>query len=395
MRTGSFPCVALLCALSAMFGGVAPGRALAQGDWPTKPVMIAPEALKTLGINTAAARSGAIAPHIDAQAYIAADERRISRIHPVGAGRVREVLVSPGQIVRRGEALLTYDDFSLSDEKQKLLGAQAALQQAEALEQDAALAWKRASALRGGVVSAGEAERRKARLADARAMVAQRRSMVQNETERMARFSSPTQRAQGIVSSVISPVDGVVLRINVTVGGDVSNATVAPVEVDDLSTVWIVSQVSEADAARLSVGDRQETRVATGRKAIESKVDLIEGGVDPGTRRVLVRSLVKNGDRSLRAGMLVRTRLFVAGTVTGQIVPSSALQMMGALPCVFVRTAPDSYEARHVEVGPSLNGEVVIASGLKTGDVVVTDGSFVMKSQALLNPPADAAASSQ
>ncbi|MCH4021983.1 MAG: efflux RND transporter periplasmic adaptor subunit [Acetobacter sp.] len=360
---------------------------LAAEVWPSEPVMIAPEAFKSENISAAIVRKGSLAPHIDVQAYISADLRRVHRIRPVGSGRVREVMVTPGDIVHKGQILLVYDNFSLSDEKQRLLTAEAALRQAKATEREAVLAEHRASVLRGGVVSAGEVERRRARLQDARSLVAQQEATLQNARERMARFTSTTEKTSGIVSSVVSPVDGIVRSVNIVAGEDLVNGPAAPVEVDDLSHVWVISQVPDREASLLDVGDMQHTWVgAIDGNPVVSHVDVIEGGVDPGTRRVLARSLIPNPEDMLRPGKLVRSRIFAGQAVSGVIVPSSALQTIDGKDCVFVRVGPEKWAARQVTTGPSQDGKTVITEGLKDGETIIVTGSYVLKSQALLKP---------
>ncbi|RUT25824.1 efflux RND transporter periplasmic adaptor subunit [Asaia sp. W19] len=364
-------------------------RAYAQAAalWPTAPLTIAPEALESEGIHVAIGHKGALPPHVDVPAYIDQDDRKSARLHPVGQGRVQSVLVTPGEVVKKGQVLFTYDDFSLSDERQRLLSAEAALQQARALRDDASLSYDRARSLQGGAVSQGEAQRRYSRLRDAQGTVKRSEALVQNERERLARFTSSAERADGLHSSVISPIDGIVNKIIVSVGEEVSNRAAAAVEIDDLSHVWVVSQVGEQQATRLSRGGRQLTWPTPDSRPIESRIDLIEGSVDPMTRHVLVRSLVDNSQRLLRPEMLVKSRLFSTSTVSGVLIPQAAIQTIGNQSCVFVRLGESHYEARKVSVGPELDGTIVVTSGLKPGETVVTDGSFVLKSQALLSPP--------
>lgn len=361
--------------------------ALAASGWPDHPIAISREALKREAIHVAVAKAGALPPHIDVPAYIDQDDRRSARIHPVGQGRVQSVLVTPGEIVKRGQVLFTYDDFSLSDERQRLLSAEAALQQQKALRDDARLSYHRARTLQGGAVSRGEAQRRLSRLRDAEGAVKRSEALVQNERERLARFSSSSERTQGLHSAVISPIDGIVDKITVSVGEEVSNRSKAAVEIDNLSHVWVVSQVGEQQAAHLTRGGRQLTWPAPDVAPIESRIELIEGSVDPMTRHVLVRSLVANRHGQLRPEMLVKTRLFSSRKVSGAIVPDTAIQTIGSQDCVFVRRDETHYEARKIVKGPDLDGEIVITEGLKPGETVVTDGSFVLKSQALLTPP--------
>ncbi|WP_025885554.1 efflux RND transporter periplasmic adaptor subunit [Asaia prunellae] len=357
-------------------------------NWPNQPIVIAKEALRSEAIHTAKSEPGALPPHIDVPAYIDQDDRRSARIHPVGQGRVQTVLVTPGELVKKGQVLFTYDDFSLSDAHQRLLSAEASLQQAKALRDDARLAYERGRALQGGAVSQGEAQRRYSRLRETQGTVERSQAIVQNERERLARFSSSSERTDGLHSAVISPIDGIVDKITVGVGEEVSNRTAPAVEIDDLSKVWVVSQVGEQQATRLSRGGRQLTWPTPDTQPIASHIDLIEGSVDPMTRHVLVRSLVENEKRQLRPEMLVKTRLFSSDTVKGVLIPEAAIQTIGSEKCVFVRIDDTHYEARKVTIGPDLDGMIVVTKGLHSGENVVTDGSFVLKSQALLTPPA-------
>lgn len=383
IRVRLAPAAMLICCV-AMWPGASSAQTAV--NWPKAPIVIAREALSHEGIRSAVTRAGALPPHVDVPAYIDQDDRRSARIHPVGQGRVQSVLVTPGEIVSKGQVLFTYDDFSLSDAHQRLLSAEAALQQAKALRDDAALSYDRARSLQGGAVSQGEAQRRRSRLQDAEGTVKRSQAIVQNERERLARFSSSSEKTEGLHSSVISPIDGIVNRITVGVGEEVSGRAAPAVEIDDLSHVWVVSQVGEQQATRLSRGGRQLTWAAPDAQPIASHIDLIEGSVDPMTRHVLVRSLVDNSKRQLRPEMLVKTRLFSSEPVHGVILPSAAIQTLGSQPCVFVRLDETHYEARRVTTGPELNGMMIVTSGLKPGETVVTDGSFVLKSQALLAP---------
>ncbi|WP_438382302.1 efflux RND transporter periplasmic adaptor subunit [Asaia sp. BMEF1] len=379
-----FACLRLLVALS-----LSASAAFAQSaaDWPSHPIAIPKDALKTEAIHTAKARAGALPPHIDVPAYIDQDDRRSARIHPVGQGRVQSVLVTPGELVKKGQVLFTYDDFSLSDAHQRLLSAEASLQQAKALRDDARLSYDRGHALQGGAVSQGEAQRRYSRLKETQGTVERSEAIVQNERERLARFSSSSERTEGLHSAVISPIDGIVDKITVGVGEEVSNRAAPAVEIDDLSKVWVVSQVGEQQAVQLSRGGRQLTWPTPDTKPIVSRIDLIEGSVDPMTRHVLVRSLVENAKRQLRPEMLVKTRLFATESVKGTVIPDTAIQTIGSQRCVFVKLDETHYEARKVSIGPDLDGMIVVTKGLEPGETIVTDGSFVLKSQALLAPP--------
>jgi cobalt-zinc-cadmium efflux system membrane fusion protein len=67
------------------------------------------------------------------------------------------------------------------------------------------------------------------------------------------------------------------------------------------------------------------------------------------------------------------------------MVPRAAVQKARGVSMVFVKLAEDLYEARHVTLLPDAGeGELVgIATGLKAGEEVVTDGSFLLKTETL------------
>jgi len=62
-------------------------------------------------------------------------------------------------------------------------------------------------------------------------------------------------------------------------------------------------------------------------------------------------------------------------------VPQSAFQTMEGRSVVFVQTEPGAFVRRMVETGHTFGGFTEVYSGVKAGDVVVTEGSFVLKSE--------------
>jgi cobalt-zinc-cadmium efflux system membrane fusion protein len=348
-------------------------------------VDISDEALQAEDIHTATAVAGSLPRHTDAPAYVAADERRIVRIRPVGDGRVISVAVVPGQIVRKGQPLLTYENFTLRDETFQNTSDEASLRAARAEERNARQLYERGQQLKGGALSVGEVERREEAWRAARALVQEREADARRASEHVRRYSSGMEKVEGGQSIVVSPIDGVVSHVSVVSGQDMTAGGPPPIEVDDLSHVWVVSQVNDVDARSVLVGNRQYTWIVEGEPPLVSRVDAVEGSVDPGTQHVLVRSLLANPANRLKPGMLVRTRLFFRNEVKGMIVPEAAVQTLNGQPVVFVRAAPGRYAVRPVETGPSLDGNIVLLRGVKAGETVVTQGSFVLKSQVILS----------
>jgi membrane fusion protein, heavy metal efflux system len=64
-------------------------------------------------------------------------------------------------------------------------------------------------------------------------------------------------------------------------------------------------------------------------------------------------------------------------------VPEVSVQNLNGNAVVFARRPNSEFEARPVKLGARVDHEVEIVEGLKTGEEVVTDGAFVVKSQFL------------
>jgi cobalt-zinc-cadmium efflux system membrane fusion protein len=62
-------------------------------------------------------------------------------------------------------------------------------------------------------------------------------------------------------------------------------------------------------------------------------------------------------------------------------VPQSAIQTLEGRSTVFVQVEPGVFQRHYVEVGHSFEGFTEILAGIKAGDVVATEGSFVLKSE--------------
>ncbi|MFO0739582.1 MAG: hypothetical protein U0270_27030 [Labilithrix sp.] len=57
--------------------------------------------------------------------------------------------------------------------------------------------------------------------------------------------------------------------------------------------------------------------------------------------------------------------------------------MIDGQPFVFVEHTPGKYEMRPVQRGTSLDGDVEILRGVTAEEIIVVDGSFILKSVAL------------
>jgi multidrug efflux pump subunit AcrA (membrane-fusion protein) len=80
---------------------------------------------------------------------------------------------------------------------------------------------------------------------------------------------------------------------------------------------------------------------------------------------------------------------FSSPSGSGPIVPETAVQSIGERQFVFlpVLNSDGSFQLRAVRLGPAANGYYAVLEGLKTKEEVVTDGSFILKAEAIRQHP--------
>lgn len=156
----------------------------------------------------------------------------------------------------------------------------------------------------------------------------------------------------------------------------------------DISSVYAVASIPESDFAvlpALKSGTVRLIAAAYPGRTFEAKMLYTGASVDPTTRRVRLVAEMPNPDDMLRLGMFVQIRLDSPHTERVLSVPVAALIEIDGKPAVFVPDADvRTFTLRHVTPGRSAAGYQVITSGLSSGDKVVTNGAFTLKSELIL-----------
>lgn len=182
-----------------------------------------------------------------------------------------------------------------------------------------------------------------------------------------------------------APIAGVVLERAAAVGQPVEpSATLF--RLANLSRVWLVVQAAEQDGLRVRAGTPvQVTIQALPGATRPGRVIWIGQSVNPESHTLPLRIELPNPDGQLRPGMTGRARVPLANT-SGRVltVPATALQRLADAWVAFVPRGDDEwhFEVRTVGRGRDLGGAVEILSGLRPGERVVVDGSFVLKAEA-------------
>jgi membrane fusion protein (multidrug efflux system) len=179
---------------------------------------------------------------------------------------------------------------------------------------------------------------------------------------------------------VRAPFPGVVGLRNVSVGALVEPGDLITT-LDDDSVMKLDFSVAAVYLGMLVPGlpVTATTQAWEGRR-FKGRVKSIDSRVDPVTRSIVVRALVPNPDHALRPGMLMQVELLNRRR-KAIVIPEECLVPQGRQQFVFVvdPAQDNTVERREVRIGTRRPGEVEIVDGLKTGELVITDGTIKVR----------------
>jgi cobalt-zinc-cadmium efflux system membrane fusion protein len=368
----------------------APAVAAADPQLPATITLSKPK-LANLQLQIGQAKAGPLVRAVSATGSVGYDQLHLARIKPMARGRIETLDVTAGDRVVAGQRLAVLDNFDLSAAHSKVLGAEAALNQAKAQLRAANAAYDRAANLiRNDLVTQAEVEARRATAATMEADLRTKEAVLRQYQEEETRLmpvraaaagtnlsgDQPTLDARG---AIVAPFAGVVDSVSVANGEIVDPAT--PIfTVSDLSTVWVQADVAERDLGAVKVGDAVEVRVsAFPGRVFAGRVTYIPDQIESATGMAKVRSEVPNPDGALRVNMFATVTILSPQDGDAVLVPSSSLQEVNNQSVVFVPTGDGQFAWRPVHTGLVANGKTQITSGLGAGTPVVGEGSYWLK----------------
>jgi cobalt-zinc-cadmium efflux system membrane fusion protein len=304
-------------------------------------------------------------------------------------GLVSSVVVGAGDLVRKGQILARYHADELRDARAKYAQALTDLQRARSAEGLAQRYANRAETLLDlKAASLQQAEQARQDLLNAQAATAvaeievkRVRHVLEHDLQVSADLDQDDEAADEV--PIFSPAAGFVLERNISPGRAVHTNDDAFV-IGDLSQVWMLASVRQEQLGLLRVGDEATVVIAGPRdQRFRGRLTNLGQQLDPATRVMQVRIVVNNPENRLRPEMLATAEIPVGMSRPLLLVPSGAVQQIDNGDVVFVRSAPDRFAVRPVRLGEVTEGSVEVAEGLKAGEQVVVNGSFVLKSQLL------------
>ncbi len=146
----------------------------------------------------------------------------------------------------------------------------------------------------------------------------------------------------------------------------------------------MTAAVNEADIAKIRLGLPVSVRTqAYPDDAFSGRITYVGAELDTQTRTLPTRVLISNRARKLHPGMFAEADIEQHGFRQTLFVPEEAIQDLNGGPVVFRRKDGNTFEPRPITIADRNGGRAEISAGLSEGDVIVSRGSFVLKSELL------------
>jgi membrane fusion protein, heavy metal efflux system len=355
------------------------------------------DSAQTHAIETEVVAPQPIAGIIRATGKILVSENRVALIGPVHEGRLVALYAGQGSKVAKGQKLADLESSDIDEAESEYLKALAESENARrtsAAEIKLAQAtYDRTRVLYEKTITAGknlqsaEHDLEVARASAANnlastkaALTAARRHLLILGLKDSAIDALATKSSLAAVFSLTSPIEGIVVERNATIGATVgTDANLF--KIIDLSRVWIDANVFEKDLQRVKLG--QEVKVfvpAFAGTTFSGKVILVSSVVDPDTRTVKIRTEVPNPDGRLKPDMFANVEIVTDLHRAAISIPQSAVLTDGGKTVVFVMDG-SAYTKRVVTTGMQGSDRIEIVEGLKEGEKVVVKGNYLLLQQ--------------
>ena len=360
---------------------------------PQNTIAVPPSEQATAGIRLAVIQPRSVPRTLSVPGQIALDDQRTAHIGPYFDGVVTDVAHNAGDLVHPGEVLAHVHSHSLHE----TVGA-LAQDFANAARAQSALLYARqkhdryvhlysiqAASLEQQQGSQQELLQAQTELANAQASVVMEREHLSDLLQVPPAAVTPATLYTYENLPIKSPIAGTVITRAIT-PGMVLQPGMEAYTISNLSSVWLIAAVNEADLPHLRTGEHVTVRsTAWPNQTFPGAVTLIGSTLDPATRTIQLRATIPNPHNQLKPQMFTTADIEETGAAPRQAiyVPEDALQEINGIQSVFVTVDGTHFSPRALKTLPAVSGQVEVTDGLRPGDRIAVAGAFTLKSDLL------------
>jgi membrane fusion protein, copper/silver efflux system len=334
-------------------------------------IQITAEKQQLIGVEYGTAEYRTSTDTIRAAAKVAMDETRMAKVHSKIEGWIDKVYADfAGKYVEKGQPLLTiYSPEALATQQEYLLALKA-----KAILADDPMQHH----LAGSHDTMLAAARKRLELWDI-------------SDQQIDQLEKTKETIKNL--TLYAPLSGFVTERNAYPRQRVTAETVL-YTIADLSTIWVIADVFEYEAARVHEGQSASmTLPFLPGRTFHGRVSYILPQLDANTRTLKVRIQFDNPGNLLKPEMYGDVE-FRTGGERHLTVPQSAVLNSGLRQVIFVDRGNGYLEPRSVKTGRSFEDRIEIVSGLQAGERIVTSGNFLIDSESQLSAAAGSSGAS-
>jgi Cu(I)/Ag(I) efflux system membrane fusion protein len=337
-----------------------PGDASALPDQVRNQIRISTEKIQKLGVRTEAAAMRLLGKTVRAAGRIEPDERRVFAVTAKFEGYVERLHVNAtGQPVAKGQPL--FEAYS-----PELVSAQ----------REYAIAMQGLEAMKDAGTDAQAGMRQ---LADSSLARLRNWDLSPSQVTALMKSGQPQRTV-----SFPSPVSGVVSEKKALQGMRFMPGEML-YQVTDLSSVWVIADLSEQDIGLVKSGAKARvTTTAYPNEVFDGRITYVYPTLKAETRSIPVRVEMANPGGKLKPAMFAQVEVSVGGKSPVLTVPDSAVIDTGTRRIVLVQVQEGRFEPREVEIGGRGENYVEILKGVKDGEQVVVAANFLIDAESNL-----------
>ncbi|RYG03191.1 MAG: efflux RND transporter periplasmic adaptor subunit [Chitinophagaceae bacterium] len=300
-------------------------------------------------VTTAVLEPGAFTHYIDLQGMI--DAENIGYVTPRGAGgQVREIHVKQGQSVKKGQLLVKLDNVGIQQQKDQLT---VQMNLAKTLYDRRKNLWDQNIGTEVELLQA--------------------KSNVENLEKQMALLNE-----QSDLSNVRAEMSGIADWVTLKVGEFFSpqTATASGIRIVNNGDLKVKVNVPENYLDKVKEGANILVNVPDINKTLNAKITVKGKIIDPSSRSFYIEAKVPS-NQDLRANQIALVQIQDYAAASTMSVPLNTIQNddKGKFVLVAVKEGDKLFaRKRPVEIGELYKDKIEIKSGLKQGDVLITDG---------------------
>lgn len=338
------------------------------------------EMVRTAGLQFVSIEEQPLTATITRNAELLYNTNRYARLSPRAAGVIVDVRRDLGDPVIAGDVVAVVDSAELGSAKAELLQAMAGIQ-----------LWKRSAERQRSVADRGigtesEALEAENKLAEAQINYAKAKQRLHNlglSDDDIASVEHSQDTSSHL--QVTAPFEGVVVERSAVLG-DVVEQTRVLFAVANTQSMWAMIDLFESDVPVVATGqDVIFALESVPGQTSPGKITWISTHLNPSTRTLKARAEIANDSGLLRANTFGRVQIVVRRGERSLLVPKEAVQWDGCCNLVFIKSNDEgtAFQPKQVHLGIDTGTGYEVLSGVKGGDVLVTSGSYLLKTEIL------------